>query len=476
MNVTTKQYLSMLLAVGVGSGALCVVHPVAQAGSVTVKGEESNLTIGGQFRPRYQSFPAPNRENLYFFGNYRARLDFDFTFDNQLRVFLQPQKVGTFGDEESGATVTFGRNFENATNFHQAHFDWMPTRKFDLRVGRFEEKLADERLVGNFDWSQRARSFDGVRVRWGDDRRERISLYALKVAGERSPLTGGGPLPAGDTNPDQDVYILHYMNRYWLPGHRIELTYLYDDDLQNVLFSSTGNFSYPGTKRSTYGFFVAKTDGRDSYLSSFPFFYMMHPNESGFYWRAEYYRQTGDLGPGGAGSRNPNAFAIDIDAQMYAAHIGYYFDKAPGRPFVWGGWEVLSGDNNLADFKFKAFDTLYSTNHPYYGYMDYFLLSLPADTGNRGLQDAFVTVNFHPWPKTGVNVTWHNFRLDEPRGGVSRKLGNELDLTFVWAPHSNLTWMLGYSKFFTKTGMENLNKILPGEDPAFAFIMFIARM
>lgn len=468
----------MLLAVGVGVASLWA-HTAAFAGGVSIKGEDSSLEIGGQLRPRYQSFPAPSRDSLVFSGNYRARLAFDFKYGKEFRVFVLPQKVGVFGDEETGATVTFGRNVENATTLHEAYFDWMPADKLELRVGRFEEKLADERLVGNFDWSQRARSFDGVRLRWGDDR-DRISLYALKVAGEKNVATtnGGGPLPIGDTGSDQDIFMVHYLNRNWLPGHRIELTYLNDDDLQNVLFSSTGNFSYPGTERHTYGFFIAKTDARNSYISSFPFFYMGHPNETGFYWRAEYYRQTGDLGPGSpsAGSRNPNPTSIDIDAQMYGAHVGYYFGQAPGKPLVWGGMEVLSGDDNSADLKFKAFDTLYPTNYPFYGYMDYFLLSLPSDTGNGGLRDAFVTVNFHPWPKTAFNATWHNFNLDKPASGVSRKLGNELDLTFTWAAHKNLIWMLGYSKFFGKKGMEDLGKILPGNDPSFAYIMFVVPM
>lgn len=455
--------------------------------------KDLELKIGGQLRLRHQSQPAPRTEDFDRFTNYRVRLNFDFRLGDSLRVFVQPQWVGVFGDNNTGAAVDFSRTPENFS-FHQAYLDWNVWKAgggdIGVRAGRFELVLADHRLIGDFRWSQRGRSFDGAGVWWGNDN-QRLSLYYAALAGdlfeEPAPAQTsggptGGPLPAGDTDSDQDLWTLHYMNKTLIPKSRIELTYIFDDELKGVPFSGSGlptgsPTGFSGTERHTFGAFIARTDARGKHLSPLLSFNLLHPNEPGLYWRGEFYYQTGKLGPGtGPGAaRNPGPGKVDINAFMYAAHLGYHWNDLPMRPFVWGGWEWLSGDDDPADGDYEVFDTLYPTNHAYYGYMDYFLLSLPGDTGLQGLRDAFLSATVHPLPKTGLGLTWHNFALTDNRSGIDDSLGDEVDVTLLWKAHKYVVLLFGYSHFFTGKGMEDLGRITPGNDPDFSYAMINVR-
>ncbi|WDT78408.1 MAG: hypothetical protein MPW14_14475 [Candidatus Manganitrophus sp.] len=133
------------------------------------------------------------------------------------------------------------------------------------------------------------------------------------------------------------------------------------------------------------------------------------------------------------------------------------------------GYEVLSGDDSLTDDDYGVFDTLYATNHIYYGYMDYFL-AIPADTQGRGLKDAFVRLHLSPLEKGGLAIDLHQFSLEEDFAGEDA-LGTEIDLTFFAQVNKVTSVLVGVSKFLADEGMELLGRIAEGEDPTFAFAM-----
>ena len=453
-----------VLAVGVGAA------PPAPAG-VSVEDGDTRLDIGAQFRVRHQSNPFPSTEDVYRQTNYRARLNLDFRYSDDFRVFLQPQKVGVFGDNDTGAAVDFNKNPENQS-LHQAFLDWDVTESVSLRLGRFEQALANHRLIGNFVWSQRGRSFDGGRLRWTSGPHQ-VSVFGLELAGENlgGPSNTGGPLPVSDNNADQQAYIAHYKGTDVLPGsNRLELTYVYDDDFQGEPFSASAleGGARPGAERHTAGFFLANTAGNGGYLSPFPPMALKYVKEPGLYYRVEGYAQRGDLGPAGGNQ--------DISAYMGAGYLGYSFGDAAGQPLVWGGVDYLSGDDSPNSGDHEAFSTLYSTNHAYYGFMDYFLISPASDTSSAGLRDANVSVHFKPRADTGVFLKAHNFALANAQSGVEESLGNEIDLTVAYKAHPKAVLLFGYSKFFTDSGMSDLSrpagaaaKIQDGEDPQFLY-------
>lgn len=405
------------------------------------------IAIGGQGRIRYQSFPAPSKNETDFFTSYRFRLNVDVAVTDGVSFFLQPQKVGVFGNGETGASVdtaltsvqvdpaTGSGTGSGDLTLHQGYLEFkqMGGLPLNLRLGRFEYILGGHRLIGNFDWSQRARSFDGAVFSGAIPSAGTLSLFEFRLTGD----TESGPLPTGDKTSDTDLFGAHFATAL-VPMSQTELTLLNDRRLPGLSDST----------RFTAGIKIEQTPALPPLAFVSPL--------AGPLWRAEYYKQWGD-----------RSDTQQIDAFMYALRLGYRFG-VPLQPMVMAGWEVLSGDDNLAAGDYKAFDTLYATNHIYYGYMDYFT-NIPVDTQGRGLRDAFVRLHL-TLLETGLAVDAHRFSLDKGIAG-EKELGTEIDLTLFAQLNRVTSILVGYSKFFSEKGMELLGRIAPGEDPVWGFAM-----
>ena len=138
---------------------------------------------------------------------------------------------------------------------------------------------------------------------------------------------------------------------------------------------------------------------------------------------------------------------------MEALSVGYGFPSLPFQPALFIGVDYLSGDDDFGDETEKWFDTLYATNHKYYGFMDYF----PAQTGGRGftdihvrgLTDIHVKLAAQPLESTQVNVAFHNFRSSQDHtltdGSTTRDYLNELDLTVNHRYSANVSFVGGVS-------------------------------
>lgn len=409
-----------------------------------VKTAAKQITIGGQGRIRYQSFPAPAVEETDFFTNYRFRLNVDVTVTDGVSFFLQPQKVGVFGNGETGAGTDVSLSSVNTTTntatgdltLHQGYLDFKQIggAPLNLRLGRFEYIIGGHRLIGNFDWSQRGRAFDGGHLSYAIPTAGTLSLFTFRLTGEAE----SGPLPAGDKDLDTDLMGVHF-NTALIPKSQTELTVVNDRKLVGL----------PDSKRFTAGIKIEQTPN----LLPLAFISPL----TGPIWRAEYYKQWGD-----------RTETQEIDAFLYALRLGYRFDL-PLKPMIMVGYEVLSGDDSLTDDDYGVFDTLYATNHIYYGYMDYFL-AIPADTKGGGLKDTFVRLHLSPWEKAGFAIDVHQFSLEEDVAGEDG-LGTEIDLTLIAQVNKVTSVMIGASKFLADEGMELLGRIKPGEDPTFAFAM-----
>ncbi|HBQ58502.1 MAG TPA: hypothetical protein DD671_02460, partial [Balneolaceae bacterium] len=76
-----------------------------------------------------------------------------------------------------------------------------------------------------------------------------------------------------------------------------------------------------------------------------------------------------------------------------------------------GGIDYLSGgEAGGSNPSGNTFNTLYATNHKFYGHMDYFL-NIPAETQNGGLQDMYMSVNYTASEIVSLNVVYHHFSL-----------------------------------------------------------------
>ena len=130
--------------------------------------------------------------------------------------------------------------------------------------------------------------------------------------------------------------------------------------------------------------------------------------------------------------------------------------------------DLLSGDDDPADGETKVFDTLFATNHKFYGYADYFL-NIPVHTATQGLQDAAIKTSYALRQDLKVGLDLHSFALAEKGALDSAHLGEEIDLTLNYRYSKQVVCLAGFSYVLADDAFEAIGRL--GEDAKFAFFM-----
>ena len=250
------------------------------------------------------------------------------------------------------------------------------TESVAARLGRQELALADERLVGAVGWTNTGRSFDGVRA-LGRLGALDWTAFWMTVA-ERDSLAATGLDPQGNQGIDDDGWLLGAHTATDLGPFRGEATLLHDRD--------------------------AATDA--SWTAN-----------------ARIHGRTGALLLEAAGAWQ---FGRDRSAWFASGRAGAAF----GRWTLSVQADLLSGDEEPGAGDRTAFNTLYATNHKFYGYMDYFL-SFPGGLDEAGLVDAILRASWVPSTSVTLRADLHRFWTAEERSS-ERALGTELDVIGTW--------------------------------------------
>lgn len=370
------------------------------------------VTVGGQARLRaeYRDFlayvnDAPSREDddVYLL---RLRINFTFTVTDDLEVFIQPQDQRTFGDEAS----VLGD--ETNLDLHQGfvEFKSLGGEPLSVKAGRQELSYGDQRLVSPLDWSNVARAWDGVKVRYAPDGFRVEGFYTVVKEG-----TGA--------EDDQDFYGL-YASYVGVAGHEFDL-YAFGRELNNNAFASE---TAP----------APVNDRRDWTAGA-----RLKGNAGGFDYTAEGMLQRGDLGPD------------EVEAWAAAFTLGVTLD-VDGKPRV--GVEVThaSGDDDPADGDIETFDPPFPFGHAYQGFADVFSF--------RNGSDFAVTLKVAPADTLTLHVDVHAFWLDEerdawynfagnpirrdPTGAADDRVGSEIDVHARVAAGRHVKFWGGWSRFF----------------------------
>ena len=151
----------------------------------------------------------------------------------------------------------------------------------------------------------------------------------------------------------------------------------------------------------------------------------------------------------------------NIWAYMAAGKVSYDLSLV----IITVGYDYLSGgDAGDSNPTSHAFNTLYATNHKFYGHMDYFT-NIPADTRGGSLQDAQVGVAFATSEKTSLNLTYHHFSLANeitdplnPGQTLDISLGSEVDFSLDYGFSDEINFRLGYSALFENASLEDLQQ------------------
>jgi len=303
----------------------------------------------------------------------RIRLGARVGLTSWIAAFAQLQDARAWGTE--GNTLTDAS--ADQLDLHQGYADLGSAERVLGRLGRQEVSLGDERLVGAVGWTNTGRSFDGARI-LGKAGGLDWTVFWMNVA-ERDSLQTVGPNPQINQGENDDGWLMGGFASGKLGGATAELTALYD---RNAVTSKsyTVNLRVHGAA-AAFRYDVAGA-------------YQFGPDRSAYFASG---RAGTDLGPA--------ALAAQVD--------------------------YLSGDDDPAAGDVKAFNTLYATNHKFYGYMDYFL-NIPGQLDQAGLLDAVLRGGVATSAATRVRADLHHFRLARDRGN-GKTLGTELDLVGTWS-------------------------------------------
>lgn len=360
-----------------------------------------------QYRPRLLAHSGRDFADgkTYDAVSHRARLGLRADLGERTKIFFQLQDVRLWGEE----TNTFTDYSADGLDVHQAWAQLEIAKPLWLRVGRQELNLDGQRLVGAVAWADQARSFDGG-VLGFDCKVHKISAKLFWFKLREKDAEGA------TTTSDFGGFWGRWSK--WAPL-RPSVYLLYDRD------------SASNRNRVTTGVYI---DGK-------PF--------AGIDYRLEAYAQLGEVDDKDEGP------ASKIQAFFLGAEAGYLL-PLPWKPRLRAFVDYVSGDNNKTNGTVSSFDTLFATNHKFYGFMDFFL-NLPVQTAGRGLIDAGGRLLLSPWPKLLLRADVHAFmlarRLVEPTGDEQRYLGLEVDGTIAYKLNRFVSFELVGALFAPGRGM-----------------------
>jgi hypothetical protein len=344
-------------------------------------GEHVRLTPSLQYRPRLLANSGKDfaKGGTIDTVRHRARFSMLAELGRQVQIFVQLQDVRTWGEEINTLGDFSADGFDAHQAWAQLNIGW----GLSLRVGRQELNLDGQRLVGAVGWTEQARSFDGALLNFaGGGLEAKLFWYKLR------DKDAEGITDSTDFAGLWARYKAH-------PALSASVYLLYDRD--------TG----ADRNRITAG----------ALLKGKPF--------GGLDYTLEGYLQAGQTNI----TQGANTVEADILAFMFAAELGYTLPVA-WKPRLVFFFDYLSGDGD-ADDKVEVFDTLFATNHKFYGFMDFFL-NLPVNTAGRGLIDVGGRLILEPWGPLMLRADVHAFMLAksfEDPGGDERYLGLEVDGT-----------------------------------------------
>lgn len=373
----------------------------------------AQLNFSGEFRPRTEfrngyRILNTSQDDPAFFTSQRTRIS--LLFNDDLYLFkLSAQDVRTWGDETQLQ--------DNAnTNIHEAWAQLNISPQFKVKLGRQELIYDDQRLLGSVNWTQPARSHDALVLKY----QNRTSDFDLDFG---AAYNQENEKVLGNAYTLNNYKTLSYI---WMNKRIGEL------DISGVLLADgfevpTGNVNY----RYTYGSFI--TYKAKELLAS-----------------GTVYFQRGD-----------DNSRTDISAYMIAGKVSYQLKETKlsvGMDYLSGGKE---DDSNPAR---GSFNTLYATNHKFYGSMDYFL-NIPNDTNGGGLQDIYVNAEHKSSAQMTWNLTYHYFslaqKISDPANSLellNKGLASEIDAFVTYTISKDTRVILGYSTLFDSESLERLQQ------------------
>ncbi len=167
---------------------------------------------------------------------------------------------------------------------------------------------------------------------------------------------------------------------------------------------------------------------------------------------------------------------VSVSSFLAAASLKYTINKTA----ISIGADYLSGnnfENPSKNDKSRTFNTLYATNHKFYGFMDYFL-NIPAHTAGGGLFDLQLGISAKVKEKSSLSVTAHYFMLgnnvSDPQSlnaSLAKPLGAEIDGVYSLNIHEMVNLKVGMSVLIPTNSLEAIDAGSKGRFNTWAWSM-----
>jgi hypothetical protein len=350
------------------------------------------LQFSGELRSRVEGYTGggfkPNSHNAYLLT--RVRLGLKIQPRAWLKLVVQGQDAHAFGKDQPT-----GPAYVDAFDLHQSYIEiGDPDMSFSFRAGRQELAFGDERLIGNSDWTNTARTFDGFRVaiRSAD---LRLDYFAASVVNVRD-------LRFNRHTPGNNIYGVYAGFDELVPEATVEPFFFWRRSS-----GMTTEAGAPGILNvGTLGLRIA---------GKLP---------AGLDYATEMAGQMGSLG----------ADTVRAWASHFAAGYSFPHSNLSARVFV--EYNYATGDRNPSNGVRGTFDQLYPTGHDKYGMAD--------QVGWKNIQHLRSGLEYklraHWQAKINHNIWWladshdalydaqSNVVAQDVSGAAGRFIGQEIDL------------------------------------------------
>jgi hypothetical protein len=386
------------------------------------------VNTGGEVRYMYQNFNSigltgkDDTKNLL-----RTRVYGDVWYRNWFRVYVEFQDAQTYNNVLAPA-LTDADHSDLLNAFIDVKIGEWNDKPAYLRVGRQQIYLGSQRLIGQLDWVNTNRTFQGARAfRQG----EKFDIDAFFLQPVLPNLNQFDWI-------DSRQYIAGLWTT-WRPekGHFI--------DFYDVVAANRNPVSKLGVNSAPYD--VNTLGAR----------YLGNCDER-LLWDFEGMMQLGQQ----SGTQN-------ILAGAGTAGLGWHFKDRCLNPTVWGYIDYASGDTTPNNGHSNTFNQLFPFGHYYLGWLDL--------VGRQNIVDANMHLYLYPNNWTTVWFQYHHFWLAsptdalynaggvpilrDPTGKAGRNVGDEFDITvnFTLSKHCNL--LASYNILNPGRFVETLSKTNP---------------
>lgn len=377
---------------------------------------------GGVFANRDFLWNLPNDNGWLLF---RTKVHLGWTPGDWLSLFAQGRDSTVHSDVRSPSPD------RDRSDLYQAFVTLGNPKAFPLtlKVGRQELAYGDERFIGVSDWSNVPRTFDAAKLR----------------------LHGG-----------DKWWVDAWAGRVVIPHDR-HFNVANDYDWFLGLYASARGLV---PKLETEAFFVSRNTSAGSPTAITPT--LGGPGPRNLYMPGVRIKSLpGAYGPwdfslelaGQLGSVNQAGQRRDLYAVGGGVNGGYTFKDAWASPRLGLGYDFGTGDDHPADGEVNTFQSLFGTNHRFYGFMDLFgSCNMHIPRANVTLKPAKnLTVTSEVllfflasdqdllYTVTGTGRVGNGYGINTQAG---RLVGTEWDLVATYAPTPWANLQIGYGHFF----------------------------